>query len=58
MLITAVLTLEIQFDDTKTDAESVASAVDTLIETAMSTPCILDEYGPVSIGPTSVVEEE
>jgi len=39
------LTLEIEYDPTKTDPEGLASAFDRLLETALSTPGILDEYG-------------
>lgn len=42
---TARLILEVEYDDRVTDDESLCSAFDTLLETAMSTPGILDEYG-------------
>lgn len=45
----ALLALEVTYDDRATDAEALASALDTLMETALSTPGILDEYGPVDI---------
>ncbi|MHC4238027.1 MAG: hypothetical protein ACYSSM_07305 [Planctomycetota bacterium] len=41
----AILTIEIEFDENVTDADAVGVAIDTLLETAMSTPGILDEYG-------------
>ncbi len=47
---TATLELEVRFDPTVTDAESLAYAFDQLMETAMSTPGILDEYGSVIPG--------
>ena len=46
----ATLELEVQFNPQVTDAESVASAFDQLLETVMSTPGILDEYGSVIPG--------
>ena len=39
------LTIEVTFDETLTDAESVAVALDRLMETALSTPGITEEYG-------------
>jgi len=42
---TCFLTIEVQYDETATDPEAIASAADTLLETALSTPGILDEYG-------------
>ena len=47
---TATLELEVRFEPQVTDAESLASAFDQLLETAMSTPGILDEYGSVIPG--------
>ena len=43
------LRLEVQYDPAKTDAESVATALDQLLATALSSPGILDEYGPVTV---------
>lgn len=43
------LTLWVTIDEDQTDAESICSAMDTLLETAMSTPGILDDYGPVEV---------
>ena len=43
----ATLEIEVRFDSTQTDAESIASALDQLLETAMSTPGILEDYGSV-----------
>ena len=47
---TVTFTLEVSFDDEHTDADSVSDALDTLMDTATSTPGILDEHGSVSIG--------
>lgn len=44
------LTLTVEYDPKRTDAESVATALDRLLETVMSTPGILDEYGPIQVG--------
>jgi len=41
------LTIEVEFDPSKTDGEGLATAFDNLLKTAMSTPSILDEYGEV-----------
>jgi hypothetical protein len=42
---TCTLTIEVEYDDEITDPESLASAADILLETAVSTPGILDDYG-------------
>lgn len=48
---TCTLSVKVDFDDSQTDPESLASAMDTLMKTALSTPGILDEYGdPRSVG--------
>ena len=39
------LTVDIQYDGRRTDPEALACAMDRLMETALSTPSILDEYG-------------
>lgn len=46
----ATLEIEVRFNPQVTDAESLACAFDLLLETAMSTPGILDEYGSVIPG--------
>jgi hypothetical protein len=46
----ATLTLEVEYDEKKTDPESLASALDTLLETALSTTGNLDEYGDPQFG--------
>jgi len=51
----AILEVEIEFDETVTDAEAVASALDSLMETALSTPGILDEVGGPMVGNLQVV---
>ena len=51
---TAILTIEVEFDPDVTDVHTVGDAVDNLLETAMSTPGILDRCGEPSIGQTYV----
>lgn len=52
------LILPVTYDDEKTDLESLSNGIDILIETAMSTPGILDDYGPVEIGGTLLGPEK
>ena len=47
---TARLYVDVNYDPKVTDAEGVSEALDTLLETAMSTPEILDEYGNPEVG--------
>ena len=47
---TCTLTVKVTYDPKITDPESLASALDTLMETALSTPAILDEYGNPQVG--------
>jgi hypothetical protein len=44
------LTLEVEFDAEATDPEGLAVALDRLLETALSTPGILDDYGNPKFG--------
>src|SRR3990172_11462486 len=44
------LTLEIEYDPALTDPEGLASALDRLLETALSTPDLLSEYGNPVVG--------
>jgi hypothetical protein len=52
------LTVEIRYDPKVTDPESLASAMDRLMETALSTPGLLDEYGDPVIGEFYVLAED
>lgn len=52
------LVVKVYFDKSKTDEESVAYAMDTLIETAISTPGILDDYGDVGICASRILKTE
>jgi len=51
------LTVEVEYDPAVTDPESLACAMDRLLETALSTPGILDEYGNPTIGEFFVAKE-
>ena len=44
------LFIEVEFDGDQTDAESVASAADTLLQSALSTPGVLDDFGNPQFG--------
>lgn len=44
-----LMRVTVWFDDDFTDADSLSDVLDTLLETSMSTPGILDDYGPVEI---------
>jgi hypothetical protein len=44
-------TLTVTFDDAH-DADTIGEAVDTLLETALSTPGILDDLGNPEVGQT------
>lgn len=46
----ATFTVQVTYDPEITDPESLASALDTLMETALSTPDILDDYGNPEVG--------
>jgi hypothetical protein len=54
----AILKVVIEYDETQTDAESVATALDTLMTTALSTPGILDEYGHVDVGEFLIAQDD
>jgi len=51
------LTEELDYDPAKTDAEGLACAMDRLLETALSTPDILSEYGNPKVGEFFVTSE-
>jgi hypothetical protein len=44
------LSIEVEFDGDQIDVESLASAADTLLQTALSTPGVLDDYGNPQFG--------
>jgi hypothetical protein len=45
-----VLTIEVEYDEKATEPEAIASAADRLLETALSTPGVLDEHGELRFG--------
>ena len=51
------LTIDVEYDPQKTDPEALACAMDRLLETALSTPDILSEYGNPKIGEFFVARE-
>lgn len=51
------LTLVVEYDAELTDPEALAGALDRLLETALSTPGILDEYGNPKFGEFFVAVE-
>lgn len=44
------LTVDVEYDDQVTDPEALASAADRLMETVLSTPGIMEEYGDPRFG--------
>jgi len=54
---TAFLSIPVEYDPEATDAEGTANAADILLETAMSTPGILDEYGNPRFGSFLIAAE-
>lgn len=42
---TCTLTIDVDYDDDLTDPESLAAAADVLLQTALSTPELLADYG-------------
>ena len=49
------LTIDVEYNPRHTDPEGLAVAMDRLLETALSTPGILDEYGNPEFGEFFVV---
>ena len=45
------LSLEVEYSPKRTDPESLATAVDRLLETVLSTPGIMEDYGDPTFGP-------
>ena len=56
-MTTAKLSIEIRFDPDITDADSLAAAMDQLLETTLSTPGILEDYGNPALGDFYVVND-
>lgn len=55
--LTCTLKLDITYDPKLTDAESLANAMDILMDTALSTPDILDDYGNPCVGEFYVLHD-
>jgi len=51
------LTVEVEYNPRKTDPEGLACAMDRLMETVLSTPGIMDEYGTSTVGEFFVANE-
>ena len=48
---TSTMTVEVEYEETdEVDAEGISNALDILMDTAISTPDILDDYGNPSVG--------
>lgn len=47
---TATFIIQVVYDDRHTDPDALGEALDRLMETALSTPGLLDDYGTVEIG--------
>jgi len=54
---TTTLTVEIEYNPAMTDPEGLASAMDRLLETALSTPGIVEEYGDPTVREFFVAKE-
>lgn len=54
---TMKLVVEVTYDDTITDPDSLSTALDTLMETALSTPGIFEDYGDPEVGEFSPIDE-
>jgi hypothetical protein len=52
-LIKSIFTLTVEHDEAH-DEDTIGEAVDTLLETALSTPGILDDLGNPTIGETGL----
>jgi hypothetical protein len=50
------LTVDVSYDPELTDPEGLACAMDRLLETILSTPGIMEEYGDPQIGPFLVTD--
>jgi hypothetical protein len=53
-----ILTVEVNYQPQYTDSEGLAGALDRLMETALSIPGILEEYGNPAIGEFFVVDSK
>jgi hypothetical protein len=56
MMARTTLTVDVRYDGRRTDPEALACAMDRLMETALSIPGIMDEYGKTTLGEFLVAE--
>ena len=56
-MLKTTLTVEIEYDQNLTDPEGLACAIDRLLETALSTPDIMSEYGNPKVGEFFIANE-
>jgi len=54
---TALLQIPVEYDPAVTDADGIANASDILLETALSRPGVLDEYGNPRFGSLLIAVE-
>jgi hypothetical protein len=54
---TCRLALTLTYDDQLTHPDGLATAMDMLLETALSTPEIMADYGPVTVSSFEVLPE-
>jgi len=47
---TTAFIIKVDYDDRCTDPDALGDALDRLMDTALSTPGILDDYGKVEVG--------
>jgi len=55
---TAIVSFEVEYDEDQTDSDAVTCALEVVMETGLSTPGILEEYGPVKVGSFTVRDED
>lgn len=56
-MVTAFLRIPVEYDPALADAEGIASAADTLLETALSMPGLLDNFGNPRFGSFLIAAE-
>jgi hypothetical protein len=55
---TAIVSFEVEYDEDRTDSDAVTCALQVVLETALSTPDLLGEYGDVLVGDFTVRDED
>lgn len=56
-MATVILSIQVEFDPEITDPDSLAGAADVLLDTMLSTPGILDDYGNPEFGSFQILSE-